>query len=297
MENLELIDWAMVGLAALWIAGLAVILSALGFADYHAAAGGRKFRQEVGRPLYRAAINFGLMLFSMGLIGSSRAWWDAALWGVLAAAFAGYAIHALRRPASRGERLTDLDPRRGARAADPPAPFRGQAGIDRDAPTSPGAESSTGQPSVLVICSANRCRSPMAAALLQQLLEREGLLDRYRVDTAGTWADEGVGAAPVAQAVMRERGLDLGQHRSRRVSGDLLRAFDLVLVMEAGQREALVAEFPDVGPRLHLLAAMAGEPYSLRDPVEGTLEAYRSLADELADLLRRGLPRIRRLLE
>jgi len=137
----------------------------------------------------------------------------------------------------------------------------------------------------------------MAGALLKHLLEREGLLSRYRIDTAGTWAEEGDPAAQAAQVVMRERGLDLSHHRSRRVSGDLLRAFDLVLVMEDGHREALLADFPDLGARLHLLAAMAGEQYSIRDLVEGTLEAYQSLADELADILQRGLPRIRRLLE
>jgi len=93
----------MVGFASLWITGLAIILSALGFADYHAAAGGRKFRQEVKRPAYQAAINFGLVAFGLGQIGSSRAWWETVLWGVLAAVFAGYAIRDLRRLRREGK--------------------------------------------------------------------------------------------------------------------------------------------------------------------------------------------------
>jgi hypothetical protein len=97
MENLELIDWRMVGLASLWITGLALILAALGFADYHAARAGRKFRQEIGRPAVQSAINFGLMLFCLGLIGSARAWWETVLWAVLAAAFAAYTFRALRQ--------------------------------------------------------------------------------------------------------------------------------------------------------------------------------------------------------
>jgi len=36
MNGLELIDWRLVGFASLWIAGLSVVLTALGFADYHA---------------------------------------------------------------------------------------------------------------------------------------------------------------------------------------------------------------------------------------------------------------------
>ena len=133
----------------------------------------------------------------------------------------------------------------------------------------------------------------MAAALFEDLLSRSGLLGQFRVESAGTWAQEGDPVTRTAQAVMRERGLDVSGHRSRRVTGELLHSFDLVLVMEDGHREALLAEFPDLGPRLHLLTAVAGEGYSIRDPMDGTLESYRALADELGDLLRRGLPRLR----
>ena len=97
MENLELIDWPALGFACLWIAGLALILSAVGFADYHAARAGRKFRHEIGRPDYAAVINLGLMLFCLGMIGSARAGWEAALWAVLAGAFGVYAFRGLRQ--------------------------------------------------------------------------------------------------------------------------------------------------------------------------------------------------------
>ena len=147
--------------------------------------------------------------------------------------------------------------------------------------------------SVLFVCTGNRCRSPMAAALCEDLLGRSGLLGQFRVESAGTWASDGDGATRAARAVMRERGLDLSGHRSRRVTRELLHSFDLVLVMEDGHREALLAEFPDLAPRLQLLSAVAGESYSVRDPLDGTIDNYRALAEELADLLRRGLPRLR----
>jgi protein-tyrosine phosphatase len=286
VDNLNLIDWRMVGFASLWITGLAVVLATLGFVDYSAGLADRKFRQEVGRPDYQAAINIGLTAFSLGLLGSSRTWWETALWGVLAVAFAAFAIQALRRQRQAGKESPTVDDSRSTDSAGPPS-----------GSSDPNPGGSTGQPSVLLVCTANRCRSPMAAALLTQLLEREGLASHYRVDTAGTWAKEGEPAASLAQEVMRERGLDLSHHRSRRVSGDLLRGYQLVLVMEAGHREAMLAEFPEVGARLHLLTSMAGERYNIEDPAEGTIEAYRILADELEDALRRGLPRILRLLE
>ncbi len=97
MDNLGLIDWRMVGFASLWIAGLALILTTVGFADYHAAIGGERLRSRLGRPDCQIAINLGLALVCLGLLGSSGAWWETALWGLLAAAFLGYGVSALRK--------------------------------------------------------------------------------------------------------------------------------------------------------------------------------------------------------
>ncbi len=151
-------------------------------------------------------------------------------------------------------------------------------------------------PSVLFVCTANRCRSPMAAALFAKLIGQGRRRGDCRVDSAGTWAAEGTPATPFARQVMRERGLDLSGHRSKRISGELLRESDLVLVMEDGHREALSIEFPESAGRIHVLSTLAGERYSLFDPEDGTLESHRILADELTDLLQRGLPRIHLLL-
>ena len=137
----------------------------------------------------------------------------------------------------------------------------------------------------------------MAAALFKELLRRSNLLDRYRVESAGTWAEDGLPATTMAGQAMAERGLDLSDHRSRRIRGEWMPGFDLVLVMEDGHREALQIEFPDIADRVRLLAGMAGEDISIPDPVGGSIESYRALADELADLLLRGLAHIRNAVE
>ncbi len=91
MENLSLIDWRMVGFAALWILGLAIVLSALGFASYEARPAGEKLRERLKRPGYQRAINAGLTLFCLGMAGTAGSWWERILWGLLGAAFAFYA--------------------------------------------------------------------------------------------------------------------------------------------------------------------------------------------------------------
>jgi hypothetical protein len=96
MENLDLIDWKMVGFASLWITGLAVILSVLGFVDYHAKERKIRFRQELRRPGYQAWINVGLTLFCIGLLGSSDTWWERILWGLLALAFIWFSVQSFQ---------------------------------------------------------------------------------------------------------------------------------------------------------------------------------------------------------
>jgi len=88
--------------------------------------------------------------------------------------------------------------------------------------------------SVLLVCTANICRSPMAEALLRARLG-EAAAD-WRIESAGTWALEGEGAAPRAIKVLKARGIDLSQHRSRVVDASLLNRARLVLVMEKGHK-------------------------------------------------------------
>lgn len=105
MQGLDLIPWRTVGFTALWILGLAVILTLLGFADYHAGVEGTRARQILHRPVYRAGINGGLTLFCLGLLGSSGAWWETILWGLLTLGFAYTAWRALKERGTAPEEM------------------------------------------------------------------------------------------------------------------------------------------------------------------------------------------------
>ena len=87
----------MVGFATLWIVGLAVILSALGFAYYKAGQAEEKLRARLRRPVFQRALNAGLTLFCLGMIGSAEAIWERVLWGLLTAAFTFYTWQAGRK--------------------------------------------------------------------------------------------------------------------------------------------------------------------------------------------------------
>lgn len=152
------------------------------------------------------------------------------------------------------------------------------------------------RPSILFVCTANLIRSPMAAALFRvRLMMNEPEWRRWRVDSAGTWAASGHPAAVEAQMVMQRRGLDISAHRSRPVTFELLRRYRLVLTMESGHKESILAEFPQFHGSVYLLSEMAGEMEPVKDPVGGTLIEFENTANVIDRWLTAGMPRIHQL--
>lgn len=144
---------------------------------------------------------------------------------------------------------------------------------------------------ILVVCTANICRSPVAEALLRDRLTKRGL-ENWTVSSAGTWALARRGAAHNSQVVMAQYGLDISHHIARMIEPSDLQRADLVLCMEEGHVEALMAEFPDEAQKIYPITAMAGPPYSVKDPYGGSLIEYQHMSAELASIIDRGMDRI-----
>lgn len=151
-------------------------------------------------------------------------------------------------------------------------------------------------PAVLFVCTANICRSPLAEVLFRDQLAQRGLDGaQWRVESAGTWGEDGFPASRNSCKVAQQYGLDLSQHRSRIVDADLLSQFDLILVMESGHKEALTVEFPMLAERIFLLSEMAGQIQNVEDPYGGPLSEYQATAEEMLAWIDQGWERIQRL--
>jgi protein-tyrosine-phosphatase len=133
----------------------------------------------------------------------------------------------------------------------------------------------------------------MAMAIFQSRVAREP--GSWLVESAGTWAPEGAPASVISQMVLAERGLDLSNHRSRRVSREIINSFDLVLTMEDGHKEALQIEFPEMAERIYLLSEMIGLKYNIADPMGGIDDDFRSTANEITQILTDGYEKILQL--
>jgi protein-tyrosine phosphatase len=140
-------------------------------------------------------------------------------------------------------------------------------------------------PSILFVCTANVCRSPVAEVIFSDWLARQGIAGEWQVTSAGTWALSGQVASAYSREVLAEQGLHLGEHRSRRVDREMLEHSDVVLCMTHSQCEAIQIEFPEHAGRIHLLTAIADAGYDVADPYGGPREGYVLMAAELQRLI------------
>lgn len=110
----------------------------------------------------------------------------------------------------------------------------------------------TNPKNILFVCTANRCRSAFAEAVLKKMLAEEAL--DIRVQSAGIDAVPGLKPpAPMLQPPNPD-ALDLSQHQSRKITGDMIEDADLIFVMEGGHRQAIVKKWPAAGIKVFLLS-------------------------------------------
>jgi protein-tyrosine phosphatase len=140
---------------------------------------------------------------------------------------------------------------------------------------------------VLFVCTGNICRSPTAEGVARHFIDTRGLVDRVRVDSAGTHGYH-AGEAPDrrAQKAAERRGYDLSGLRARQIESADFERFDLILAMGEDHLAIMRRVCPEVyRPRLSLFMRYARRHDLLEvpDPYYGGDNGFDAVLDYCED--------------
>ncbi|MCD6083602.1 threonylcarbamoyl-AMP synthase [Candidatus Aerophobetes bacterium] len=134
---------------------------------------------------------------------------------------------------------------------------------------------------ILLVCTGNTCRSPMAEGFLKRAWEGKR---KIKIHSAGVATFTGLKATEFAIKVMREEGVDISNHLSTPLTEKMVREADLILVMETRHKEKICKIFPFAREKVILLKEFGlGRREEILDPVGGSLEEYRKCAMEIKE--------------
>ena len=136
---------------------------------------------------------------------------------------------------------------------------------------------------ILLVCMGNICRSPMALAVAQALAARFGLSNQFTFDSAGTHAHH-AGERPDPRAVraLARRNYAADQIRSRRISTEDFKRFDLILAMDSDNLQTLREKCPpEYAGKLRLFMDFSPDHNTreVPDPYYGNAEGFERVLD------------------
>lgn len=131
---------------------------------------------------------------------------------------------------------------------------------------------------LLFVCTANICRSPMAAGFARHY----GLVRGWPTEarSGGIMGLIDHPADPLAVKVMGEKDIDISDHRSAGIDAEAMAWADHVLCMEMRHSSTLRQRFPDHENKLLMLGNFGGL-VELPDPVGGWRWKFRKSRDQI----------------
>lgn len=131
---------------------------------------------------------------------------------------------------------------------------------------------------ILLVCTGNSCRSPMAAGLLREELRRKRLDREIEVFTCGVLARDGGSATTEAVYVLKNREIDISSHRTRACRREDVLEADLILAMSKEHYDFLAGLVPDVKDKIKIL--------DIADPIGLGMSVYEDAVRKLEEKIK-----------
>ena len=133
---------------------------------------------------------------------------------------------------------------------------------------------------ILVVCTGNACRSPMAEGFLRKDLSQK---DGFIVKSAGISAADGMMPTPYAVDVMKDEGIDISGYLSSALSKDFAKSADVILVMAKVHKNSITETMPELKDKVYLYNEFANvdDGADIEDPIGRPLLLYKDVCNKI----------------
>jgi len=142
---------------------------------------------------------------------------------------------------------------------------------------------------ILFVCLGNICRSPAAESVFACLIQKQGLVNKYHIDSAGTGAwHVGSQADSRMKDAAKKRGIVI-ESIARQITLDDLHKFDLILTMDNENLSTVIALAKELDSTLTskikpiLSYSSNAQLMDVPDPYYGGEKGFEKVLDLLED--------------
>jgi protein-tyrosine-phosphatase len=141
---------------------------------------------------------------------------------------------------------------------------------------------------LLTVCTANICRSPMAAGLLSHALAAQAEpLRSLDVQSAGVAARGGEPVSDHSVTALKRVGIDIERHTSQPLTQELIDGALAIFCMTETHRAMIQLQFDPVPEHVYLWREFLpeGQDKEIGDPFGGPLKVYEACRDEMVEAI------------
>lgn len=141
---------------------------------------------------------------------------------------------------------------------------------------------------IVTVCTANICRSPMAEALLRHALSAQPEpLKSWKVTSAGVAARPGDRVSDNSVTALKKVGIDIKSHTSRPLTRQLIEEATIILCMTESHRAMIQFSFEPVPRHIYLFREFMprSADKEIGDPYGGSLVEYEACRDEMVEAI------------
>jgi protein-tyrosine phosphatase len=140
---------------------------------------------------------------------------------------------------------------------------------------------------IIVVCTGNICRSPLAEAMLRQRFSSS----EVEICSAGIAALVNHPADPMAQQLAAENGLDISAHRARQATQEMLTSMDLILTMDQTHNTWIGSRFPQLQGRTYKIGRWR-KNFDVADPFRKPKQAFQQAFNDINLCIEDWAPRL-----